>query len=103
MAGTHKSRFDEAVVVAAPVEEVAPVESAPVEAKPSGKCIKAIPFSGGTTVVIRDIDFKAGSIDHAAVTWDYRIDDFTVKVGEGITEQAANFLVQSFPDSFKFV
>lgn len=103
MAGTHKSRFGEAVVSTVPVEEIASVESAPVEAKPSGKCIKAIPFSGGTTVVIRDIDFKAGNIEHPAVTWDYRIDDFTVKVGEAITEEAANFLVQSFPDSFKFV
>ena len=103
MAGTHKSRFGEAVVTAAPVEDNAPVDVAPVEVAPSGKRIQAIPFSGGTTVVIRDIDFNAGGVEHPAVTWDYRINDFTVEVGKGITEQAANFLVQSFPDSFKFV
>jgi len=71
--------------------------------KPVGKRIKAIPFSGGTTVIIRKSDFEKTGVKHADVTWDYRIDDFTVVVGQGITEEAADALVNSFPDSFTFV
>ena len=96
MAGTsksHVSNVTETVVDDAPVQPVAR----------GGKRIKAFPFAGGTTVIIRDVDFGAGNVEHPTVTWDYRIDDFTVEVGKGITEEAANFLVKTYPDSFKFV
>lgn len=70
----------------------------------SGKRVKAIPFANGTTVVVRKEDFAAaGKIDHADVTWDYRIDDFTVEVGKGISQEAADFLVENYSDSFQFV
>lgn len=98
MAGTSKSHASDVV------EKVA--EDAPVQPQPvarGGKRIKAFPFAGGTTVVIRDVDFGAGNVEHSTVTWDYRIDDFTVEVGKGITEEAANYLVKNYPDSFKFV
>lgn len=73
-------------------------------AKSSVKKIKAIPFSGGTTVIVRSIDFEtSGNIKHEDVTWDFRVDDFTVEVGSQISEEAANFLVEKFPSSFKFV
>lgn len=65
--------------------------------------VKAIPFFGGTTVIIRDTDFQKGNIEHDTVTWDYRIDEFTVRIGEGISKEAADYLVNNFPDSFKFV
>lgn len=74
------------------------------EVNTGGKRIQAIPFSGGTTVVVRSIDFhNAGKIDHPDVTWDYRVDDFTVEVDKGITAEAANFLVDRFPASFRFI
>lgn len=68
------------------------------------KRVQAIPFSGGTTVVVRSADFKnAGDIDHDSVTWDYRVDDFTVEVGKGINQEAAEFLVKTYPNSFRFI
>jgi hypothetical protein len=101
MAGMSRHRH-ESVVDA--VDAVDAVETAPVEeTKSVGKRIQAIPFSGGTTVVIRKSDFEKAGVEHASVTWDYRIDDFTVEVGKGITEEAANTLVNNFPDSFKFL
>lgn len=79
-------------------------DSAPAEVTSVGKRVKAVPFSGGTTVVVRSSDFqKAGNIDHPDVTWDYRVDDFTVEVGKEINAEAANFLVNSYPDSFQFL
>lgn len=83
---------------------VADTESAPAEVTSGGKRVKAVPFSGGTTIVVRSSDFdKAGNIDHPDVTWDYRVDGFTVEVGKGITAEAADFLVNNYPDSFRFV
>lgn len=81
-----------------PVDTAAP--TGPTIAK---KKIKAIPFSNGTTVVIRAIDFENAGIKHPDVTWDYRIDNFTVSVGDKITNEAANLLVSKFPESFAFV
>lgn len=70
----------------------------------SGKRVKAIPFASGTTVVVREADFKsAGGFDHPEVTWDYRIDDFTVAVGPSLTQEAADFLTSKYPDSFVYV
>lgn len=65
--------------------------------------IKAYPFSGGTTIIIRDSDFAKGGVEHPTVSWDYRVDDFTLTVGNGISKEAADYLTKNFPDSFKFV
>lgn len=94
MAGTSKAFPAAKAVVDAPVQESQPQ---------SVKRIKAIPFSGGTTVVVRDVDFSNAGVEHPSVKWDYRIDNFTVTVGDKITAEAANLLVNKFPDSFKFV
>lgn len=97
MAGISKR--DEAAAV-----EVAPTEQVEAPKPVSGvKRIKAIPFSGGTTVIIRAADFSNVGVEHPDVTWDYRIDDFTVAIGDGISAEAANVLVNKFPDSFTFV
>lgn len=69
----------------------------------SGSRIKAITFSGGTQVVIREKDFLKGGIKHPEVIWHFQINGFTVKVGEGITKQAADYLVKNFPTQFKYV
>lgn len=94
MAGVSKT-------VAPQGDAVDDVVKAPVKAVP--KRVLALPFSGGTTIIIRDIDFAKGNVEHPTVTWDYRVKDFTVEVGNEITEEAANYLVKNFPDSFKFV
>lgn len=68
------------------------------------KRVRAIPFSGGTTVVVRSVDFKnAGNIEHDSVTWDYRLGNFTVEVGKEINSEAAEFLVKTYPNSFKLL
>lgn len=99
MAGISRSRSH------AVDDVVDEADTAPREEKKthSGKKIKAIPFSNGTTVIVRNVDFEKVGVKHANVTWDYRIDNFTVTVGEGITEEAACALVNHFPDSFQFV
>lgn len=76
---------------------------APRQASSVGKRIKAITFTNGTTVVVRSSDFKKHGVNHHDVTWDYRIDDFTVAVGKGITAEAADFLTGKFPDSFVYL
>lgn len=105
MAGISKHGHTASVAAQVEVPVEAQVDSVAVEsAKPTGvKRIKAIPFSNGTTVIVRAVDFSAAGVEHPDVKWDYRIDDFTVAVGDGITAEAANVLVSKFPDSFKFV
>lgn len=79
-------------------------DTTPRRESPKGKRIKAIPFATATTVVVREEDFKtAGNIDHKEVAWDFRVDDFTVAVGNGISAEAADFLVNNYPDSFHYV
>ena len=73
------------------------------EVNATGKRIQAVPFSGGTTIVVRSVDFENAGIEHPDVTWDYRTGDFTVEVGKAITAEAADLLVNKFPDSFRFV
>lgn len=68
-----------------------------------GQRVRAIPALGGTTIEIRDTDFAKGGIDHPTVTWDFRIDDFTVPVGEVLSREAAEYLCNSFPDSFRLI
>jgi hypothetical protein len=65
--------------------------------------VRAITFASGTTVIIRKQDFALGGVDHEEVVWDFRVDDFTVAVGEGISAEAADYLTSNFPDSFVYV
>lgn len=70
----------------------------------SGKRLKAVPQFGGTTVVIRSSDFAAHGIKHHDVTFDFRVDKFTLPVGQnGISEEAAEFLISISPGQFKYV
>jgi hypothetical protein len=73
--------------------------------KLSGRLVRAYPAMNGTTVEITEANFIAHGIHHPTVTWDFRINDFTVEIGEGkpISEEAAEFLCSNFPDSFKLV
>lgn len=79
-------------------------DTSPRQVAKNGKRIKALPFASATTVIVREKDFKeAGNIDHNDVTWDFRINDFTVLVGEDISAEAADFLVKNYADSFQYV
>lgn len=72
----------------------------------SGTRVRAIPAKGGTEVVVRKSDFKQSlDIDHPEVKWNFRKDDFTVKVGEdgGITKEAADALTKKHPESFEYI
>ena len=69
----------------------------------SGKRIRAIPYQNCTTVRIRKIDFATGGVEQDDVEWDFRVEDFTVKVGKGISQEAADWLVNTFPADFVYV
>lgn len=94
---THKSYVD----TTTDVVDVA--DTAPRYTAPKGKKIKAVPFSNATTVVVRAEDFKSAGIEHKDVTWDFRLDDFCVVVGDVISKEAADFLVKNYSDSFHYV
>src|SRR5574337_1891381 len=68
--------------------------------KLTGKRVRAIPAFGGTTIEIRDIDFANGGIDHPTVIWDFRKNNFTVKVGEELSEEAAEWLTSEHGHQF---
>ena len=78
-----------------------------VEAKVAGKRVRAIPGGGGTTVKVSEKDFREkGGIKHKDVVWDFRKDRFTVPVGTKngeISQEAAEFLCQTYPLSFEFM
>lgn len=78
----------------------------------SGKRVRAIPSvitkntGHATTIEVRRSDFKSHDIDHPTVTWDFRKDNFTVKVGDKsgqISEEAADFLTSEFPTSYEYI
>lgn len=72
----------------------------------SGKRVRAIPAKGGTTVIVRRADFKNVGIDHSDVTWDFRVERFTVSVGDGdgqISAEAAKFLTENYRESFEYI
>ena len=68
-----------------------------------GKRVRAIPYHNATTVRIRPSDFKSGGIDHKQVEWDFRRENFTVAVGEALSEEAAEFLTKNYPTDFEYV
>jgi hypothetical protein len=88
-----------------PSEVVDTADTAVKEAPPklTGRRIRGIPAFGGTTIEIREEDFANAGIDHPNVIWDFRKDDFTVRVGEGISQEAADYLTKEFPSQFVYV
>lgn len=83
-----------------------------VKSDNSGKRVRAIPANitkstgRATTIEVRRSDFKSHDIEHPTVTWDFRKDNFTVKVGDRpgqINSQAAEFLTSNFPMSFEYI
>ena|ERR1700759_1732056 len=77
-----------------------------VDSDLSGTRVRAIPGGGGTTVVIRSVDFKNNGIDHPDVKWDFRKDRFTVEVGDkegGLSKEAAEFLTKNYPAQFEYL
>lgn len=71
--------------------------------KPKGKLVRAIPYMNATTIRIRPMDFKNGGIDHKQVEWDFRKNNFTVPVGEELSQEAADYLTKSFPTDFEYI
>jgi hypothetical protein len=71
--------------------------------KLSGKRVRAIPYMNATTVRIRPMDFKLGGIDHKQVEWDFRRHNFTVAVGDELSEEAAEYLTKNFPTDFEYM
>jgi hypothetical protein len=78
----------------------------------SGKRVRAIPSvitkntGHATTIEVRRSDFKSHDIDHPTVTWDFRKENFTVKVGDKsgqISQEAADFLTSKFPTSYEYI
>lgn len=78
----------------------------------SGKRVRAIPSvitrstGNATTIEVTRADFNTHDIDHPTVTWDFRKDNYTLKVGTKagqISEEAADFLTEKFPTSFEYL
>ncbi|HPE52952.1 MAG TPA: hypothetical protein PK852_02435 [Mesotoga prima] len=105
MAGTRRNDPVEAVSKPESLVEVADSRDVSPRAKvdTTGQRVKATPFSHGLEVVVREKDFLKGGIKHGEVRWHFQRDNFTVKVGEGLTKQAADYLVKSFPSQFQYV
>lgn len=81
-------------------------ERAP-EADTSGKRVRGIPTHGGSTILVSKEDFEfMGVKDQGKVVWDFRKDNFTVKVGGGeneISEDAAKALTEHEPLRFEYI
>jgi len=73
------------------------------KADTKGERVRAIPAKGGTTVEVTRADFKKHGIDNPNVVWDFRKDNFTVKVGPVLSKAAADFLCENFPTSFEYM
>lgn len=71
--------------------------------KIDGKRVRAIPYENGSTIEVTKADFANHQINHPKVVWDYRKDNMTVKVGDGISEEAAEFLTKNYPTSFEYM
>lgn len=82
------------------------------KADTAGKRVRAIPAiitkkqDRSTTVEVRRSDFKAVGIDHPTVVWDFRKDNFTVRVGSKpgqLSQEAAEYLTENHPTSFEYI
>lgn len=69
----------------------------------SGKRLRAIPQRGGTLVEITRVDFARHGIDHDTVQFSNFKDNWTLKVGRGITAEAADFLAKFAPETFEYL
>lgn len=69
----------------------------------SGKRLRAIPQRGGTLIEVRASDFAANGIKHDTVRFSHFKDNWTLKVGHGISEDAAEFLAKFAPETFEFL
>lgn len=80
--------------------DVSPRAAAPVL---TGKRVRAVPRNGGTVVEIRSSDFAYYGIEHPDVRFaDTRF--FNLNVDDnGLSEEAAKFLTEKFPETFEFV
>ena len=77
-----------------------------VGGKLSGKRVRAVGYQNATTTKIRRVDFKTasnGEVDHPDVTWDFRTDDYTVPVGDRLSQEAADFLTKNYPETFEYI
>lgn len=73
-----------------------------------GRRLRAIPYAGGTTIVVSQADFRANGISHPTVTFDFRKDHFTLPVDPpkgqaGVSKEAAEFLATNHPNQFEFM
>lgn len=75
------------------------------ETSQEGEFLKASPARGATTLVIPSSDFyEYGGISHEPVTFDFRNNEMKVPIGTGqLSEEAAEFLVKRYPDTFEYV
>lgn len=81
--------------------------------KLTGKRVRAIPAvitkSGdtGTTIEIPEEAFRNNGVEHPAVKFDYRHDNFTLAVGNPekgeLSEEAAELLTKNWPTSFEYM
>lgn len=70
----------------------------------SGKRVRAIPPMNANTVIVSEADFESVGIKNTTVTWDFRVDQYTVPVSEnGLTEKAADYLTKTHPLSFEYI
>lgn len=74
----------------------------------SGKRVRGIPGSGGTTIILNPVDFAKGDIEHPKVEWDFRKDSFTVPVNDSgkkntLTKEAADFITSEWPFQFEYM
>ena len=69
----------------------------------SGKRVRAIPAKGGTLVRVSKADFKANGIDNPTVEFSFRKDNFTLPVGKGLSQEAADFLTEEHGHAFEFI
>lgn len=71
-----------------------------------GKRVRAVPYQGGSTIIVDPADFARIGLEQKKVTWDFRVDNFTVKVGtdEGeISQEAADALTKRYPETFEYI
>jgi hypothetical protein len=69
----------------------------------SGKRVRAIPYQNGSTVIVDQADFRGLGIEHPQVKWDFRVNRFTVKVGQEISLEAAEALTKNFKETFEYI
>ena len=102
MAGTAPEALTAAEVT--DERDVSPRAEAP---DTSGKRVRAIPYKGGTTVIVDETDFRNNDVKQKTTTWDFRKDNFTVKVGNGenntLTKEAAEMLTRDYPTQFEYL